>query len=517
MTPVATSDALSVRGIVKAYAVPVLREVDFSVGRGEVHALVGANGAGKSTLARIIAGLTRPDGGALRLDGAPYAPHTRRDSEAAGVRMVMQEINSIGPLTVAENIFLNRLPRRLGFVRYGKLRAAARRHLDAVGLPDVDPSTPVERLGVGRRQLVEIAAALSGPCRLLILDEPTAALTDPEIDILFSHIRRLQQAGVGILYISHRMEEIRRIADRVSVLRDGRMIDTLSADRADDETLVRLMTGPAGEVKTEELLATRTMGAPLLRVEGLRRGALVRQISFEVRAGEILGLAGLVGSGRTETLRAIFGADRPEGGSVFLGDSDRPLTIRRPSDAVRAGIGMIPEDRKCDGLLLTQSVVHNTTLARMARFSYLRAWIRGGREVAVSREVHRSLDTRCASLDQPVAELSGGNQQKTLIARWLARDCQVYLFDEPTRGIDVAARAMVHRLIADLAARGKAVVVASSDLEELIALCDRMAVLSAGRLAGIFNRDGWSRDAITAAAFSGYAKRAASAQETHEP
>ncbi len=488
-------------GLGKSYAVPVLCGVDFECLPGEVHALIGANGAGKSTLAKILCGLVRADAGTLSLDGVPYAPVGKPDAEAAGIHIVHQELNIIGTLSVAENLFLSRLPRRAGVIDRTRLRRDAREALARVDLGALDPDTPVESLGIGIRQQIEIAGALAQNCRLLILDEPTAALMDPQIERLFEHIRRLRSAGVSLIYISHRMDEIRRIADRVSVLRDGRLVATCpAADLAPDEA-VRLMAGRDVE---SSRAAPRTPGPPRLRVSGLCRGTAIRDVTFDARAGEILGIAGLVGSGRTELLRAIFGADRADAGGVAVGDAP-PRRFRSPREAVNAGLAMIPEDRKEHGLLMPRPIRINTTLAHLAAFRR-----RGGRidrpaeDVAV-REAGASMGLRCNGPEQPVAELSGGNQQKVLIGRWLMCDAAVYLFDEPTRGVDVAAKASIYRLLDDLARRGKACVVVSSEMEELMSLCDRIAVLSAGRLVRTFERRDWSHERLLAAAFEGMA------------
>ena len=495
---------LQIRGLHKRYAAPVLLDVDLALQPGEVHALVGANGAGKSTLARIVSGLTAPNAGAMRLEGRPYAPRSKAEAERAGVQMVMQELSLVGTLSVAENLFIDRLPRRLGFVDYARLHAMAREALAAVGLDAIDPAMPVSRLGVGQQQLVEIAAALARPCRLLLLDEPTAALTDPEIDLLFAHIRRLKAEGVGVIYVSHRMEELRRITDRVTVLRDGRVVETQPTADLPLDRIVELMVGR--ELVEQVDLGERAVGPVALRVEGLRRGDAVRDVSFEVRRGENLGLAGLVGSGRTETVRALFGADRPDAGRVFLGDDPAPVAITEPRDAVRAGIGMIPEDRKQQGLLLTQPVRVNATLARLDAVTR-RGWIDPARERATAERLSRDLAVQSASVEQPVLELSGGNQQKVVLGRWLLRDSDVLLFDEPTRGIDVGAKQTVYRLLGELAARGKALVVVSSELRELMAVCDRIAVMSDGALVATFARGDWTEDRIMAAALSGYLHR----------
>jgi len=500
-----TAPLLHVAGLNKSYSVPVLTDFNFELRHGEVHALVGSNGAGKSTFARILCGLTPPNGGEIRLDGRPYAPRSKREAEHAGVVMVMQELNVIGTLTVAENLFLSRLPSRAGFVRFRELNDMARVALARVGLSELDPATPARRLGVGQQQLVEIAGALAQNCRLLILDEPTAALTDPEIDRLFENIRKLQAEGVGIVYVSHRMDEIRRIASRTTVLRDGRRIATHVATEVSPAELVREMVGH--DLPERKSASERKVGPVALRVRGLSAGERVRDVSFEVHACEILGVAGLIGAGRTETLRAIFGADAKDAGDIFVGTAEEPCVIREPADAVRAGIGMVPEDRKLDGLLLGQSIRVNTTLATLARHARAGGWLDFGSENETADSLRSRLALRCSSVEQTVSELSGGNQQKVVVARWLARDCRVLLFDEPTRGIDVAAKDMIYQLLRELAREGKAVVMVSSELTELMALCDRILVMSAGRIAAEFLPGQWTQEAITHAAFSGYLKR----------
>jgi ribose transport system ATP-binding protein len=497
---------LKVIGLQKSYSVPVLSDFSFELENGEVHALVGSNGAGKSTFARILSGLTHPDSGRIEFRGASYSPRSKREAEHAGIVMVMQELNVIGTLTVAENIFLSRLPRRAGFVRFAQLAKMAREALGRVGLEELDPTTPARQLGVGQQQLVEIAGALAQNCRLLILDEPTAALTDPEIDRLFENIRRLQTDGVGIIYVSHRMDEIRRIANRVTVLRDGRRVATHAVADVTPPDLVREMVGH--DLPERKASAGRSAGEVALRVSHLTAGDRVRDVSFEVRRGEILGLAGLIGAGRTETLRAIFGADGKDCGDVFVGTATLPVPIRQPSDAVRAGIGMVPEDRKSDGLLLAQSIRVNTTLATLSRHVHAGGWLDSGAETRTTDTLRDRLGVRCSSPEQPVSELSGGNQQKVVIARWLARNCSVLLFDEPTRGIDVAAKDVIYQLLRDLATEGKAVVMVSSELTELMALCDRILVMSAGSIVAEFLPGQWSQEKITHAAFSGYLDRA---------
>ena len=340
------------------------------------------------------------------------------------------------------------------------------------------------------------------PC--LVLD-CRPALTESEISLAFAHLRRLRDAGTAILYISHRLHEIRQIADRITVLRDGRVVSTRLAAETSMSEIVQLMVGERA-IEALEHHVDRPKGDVALRVDGVTRGKRLRNVSLEVRQGEILGLAGLVGSGRTETLRAIFGADPIDSGRVTRG-SGAPLAIRNPRDAVRAGIGMVPEDRQAQALLPSQPVRTNMTLAVLSSFARLGWWIDDGREISAAEGLRDRLDVRSHSLDQQVRELSGGNQQKVVIARWLLRDCDVLLFDEPTRGIDVGAKVAVYRVLKELAARDRALVVVSSELPELMALCDRIAVMSAGRLVATFARGSWNEEAIVAAAFSEYAAR----------
>jgi ribose transport system ATP-binding protein len=371
-----------------------------------------------------------------------------------------------------------------------------------VGLGDLDPETPAARLGVGQQQLIEIAGALAQNCRLLILDEPTAALTEPEIDRLFANIRHLQSEGVGMLYISHRMDEIRRIASRVTVMRDGRRIGTHSAAETTPAMLVREMVGH--DLPQRPPASDCAAGEVALRVTGLHAGERVCGVDLKVRCGEILGIAGLIGSGRTETLRAIFGADRAESGSVYLQGLEQPVLFREPAEALRAGLGMVPEDRKQDGLLLPHPIRMNATLATLKRSSVGGFWVDDAAEKAAATAVCERTQVRSHSLEQPVAELSGGNQQKVLIARWLACGCNVLLFDEPTRGIDAAAKDAIYQLLRDLAREGKGIVVVSSELPELMALSHRIAVMSAGRIVADFSPEEWTPEKITHAAFSGY-------------
>jgi ribose transport system ATP-binding protein len=500
---------LQVSGLWKSYATPVLLDVAFDLHAGEVHALVGENGAGKTTLARILAGLVQPDQGHMTLRGRPYAPRTKREAQQLGVRLVPQELNLIGNLTVAENIFLDHLPHRAGWIQRRQLLTQARTLLEQVGLGQLDPACLVKTLGVGQQQLVEIAAGLSQRCAVLILDEPTAALSGAEVDRLFDQVARLKAAGTGIVYISHRLEEIQRIADRISVLRDGRMQTTQPASALTLQQMVRLMVGrPIDQAIRRR---SKPPGPIALRVVGLSRPPAVRDVSFQLHWGEILGFAGLMGSGRTETMRALFGADLPIRGQIFLHGSSHPVTIRSPRDAVRYGLALLTEDRAAQGLLLPLPIRANLTLPSLPAFSRVAGWLcRAAERLEASRWTHR-LGVRCHSIEQRVCELSGGNQQKVVVGKWLLRDCDILIFDEPTRGIDVGAKFDLYQVLDQLADRGKALIVVSSDLKELLALCDRIAVMSAGRLVATFQRHEFAEERILAAALSGYLS-----SKTHE-
>jgi ribose transport system ATP-binding protein len=415
--------------------------------------------------------------------------------------MVMQELHLIPTLSVAENIFIEKLPSRFGFVNYGKLNLAASQVMRRVGLEDIRPDVTVGQLGVGQQQMVEIAAGLSRRCRILVLDEPTASLTDKEIELLFDQIRKLKVEGVGIIYISHRIEEVIEIADCVTVLRDGKAVFTGQTSDLSPTEIIFKMVGR--DLRQEQLRHGSKRGSVALRVAGLTVGQKVRDVGFEVASGEILGVAGLMGSGRTETMRAVFGADKAERGGIYLYGSSKPTEIRRPRDAVKNGIAFLTEDRKEQGLLLTLAVRKNISLARLNDISRF-GWLNVSKERAVARQHIDTLSVRCSSTEQTVGELSGGNQQKVVIAKWMYRDCDILIFDEPTRGIDVGAKFEIYHMLADLAEKGKAIIFVSSDLKELMAVCDRIMVMSAGRVAETFERGQWSREKIMSAAFSEY-------------
>jgi len=504
---------LFVRDLTKRYSVTVLEGVSFDLRSGEIHALLGANGAGKSTLCRIIAGLVQRSAGEMTLDGQSYAPKSKQTAEAAGVQIVQQELNLIPTLSVAENVMLNRLPNRAGVIRRRELHQRTRRALDRFGLEEIGTETLVGSLGVGRQQMVEIAAALDLDCRVLILDEPTAALSSAETERLFDWLARLRKQRVGIIYISHRLDEVARIADRLTVLRDGKHVCTQQASGLTTEAMVDLMTGVREESKASHRHESFTTERIALRVEGLSSGKLLKDVSFKVRAGERLGIAGLVGSGRTELLRAVYGADIADGGHVSLGESGIRQRFHHPSRAVAAGLAMVTEDRKQNGLLLEQSIRVNTSLCALTRQFSAAGMIRRRAERNAAEDTCQQMETSCTGIEQTVVTLSGGNQQKVAVGKWLVRDADVFLFDEPTRGIDVAARRRIYRLFDSLARAGKALVIVSSDLDELLETCDRIAVMSAGSLVASFDRGNWSHEKIMQAAFSGYVDHTAGVRE----
>ena len=497
---------LTAKNICKCFgSAQVLDDVSLDVRAGEIHALLGANGAGKSTLCKIISGLQAADGGTMSISGQLFSPGNKQSAERLGIQIVQQELNQISTLTVAENLFLTRLPSTFGVIRRDQLAERARRVLDDFGLSDVATDAVMSSLGVGRQQMVEIATALDCECRLLILDEPTAALGVKETERLFDRLRTLRDQGIGIIYISHRLDEVRQLSDRMTVLRDGHVVCTQATASVTTDQIVDWMTGES----TSQPHCFRSFATPdvALRVDGLTT-RMVQDVTFFVRRGERLGIAGLVGSGRTELVRAIFGADRAERGRVSVGE--RPATrFSHPSQAVAASLALVTEDRQQNGLLLSQSITANTSMTSLAsRFSSF-GIVRRYLERLESQRMVELLETKCNHLDQRVATLSGGNQQKVAVSKWLVHDADVFFFDEPTRGIDVAARQKIYRLMESLAESGKALVIVSSDLDELQQTCDRIGVLSNGKWIDDFTRESWSVDRIMQAFFAGYRPREA--------
>lgn len=479
--------------------VVAIDHVDLDVRAGEVHILVGENGAGKSSLVKVVCGIYMPDGGTMAYQGAPYAPQSPLDAIRAGIRVVYQEFNLLPYLSVAENIFFERLPQAGGLVNYRALYRQAQSVLDEVGL-DVAPRTPVELLGVAQMQLIEIAKAISSESKVLILDEPTATLTPKEIARLFDIIARLKSRGVTIIYISHRLQETFTIGDRVTVLRNGRKVATRAMSEVTVHDIVRMMVGK--EMGEEYPFDSGvTPGNEIFRVEDLQPKGARAPMHFALRSGELLGVAGLVGSGRTETMRAIFGADRKLSGRIYL--RGREVRINRPQDAVEHGISLLTEDRKRHGLILDMPCYVNITLTDLAQVSSV-GLLQGRAERAAATSLVEDLAIKTASIDKWVRYLSGGNQQKVVLAKWLFRQPQVLIFDEPTRGIDVGAKYEIYTLLWKLAAAGKGIIIVSSDLPELLGICHRIVVFSNWQIAGEVARPEFSQERILALAYQEY-------------
>lgn len=521
--------------------VTALADVSFEIQPGHCHAIVGENGAGKSTLGKILAGLYRPDAGRILLDQKPVRFNSPLAAATAGVSIVHQELAFCRNLSIAENLFLGRTPAAAGFVSYAALHRAARALLTRVGL-DLDPATPVAALSTAQEQLLQIATAISRDARFVIMDEPTSSLSAAEAERLFELLAELKRAGATVLYISHRLPEISRLCDRVTVLRDGRHVATRDVADTPPDELVRLMIGrPLSEYFPQHLSAAP--GDVLLRVQRLTSPGRFADVSFELRAGEILGLAGLVGAGRSELARALFGLDPIAAGSVMLqppaapvgcvraaphelspsqptsprleraapvssqhsapstqhspsgSQHPAPATQRSPRHSISAGLGLLPEDRQHQGLVLTMNCRENISLASLDRLTRL-GLIDAPRERALAREYVTRLSVRAPSIESSVAGLSGGNQQKIALARWLARDCRILILDEPTRGVDVGAKAEIHALIDQLAAAGRGILLISSELPELLALSTRILVLNRGRIVAELPRAAATQDAL---------------------
>jgi ribose transport system ATP-binding protein len=487
---------LEVRQLSKAFpGVQALRDVRLTLRRGEILALVGENGAGKSTLLKILGGVERPDSGEILLDGRPVRPDSVDQAERLGIALIHQELNLADNLDVAGNIFLGREPRWGGPLRLldRRIYPDAERILRRLGL-DCSPRTLVGQLPVGQQQLVEIARALSLQSRILIMDEPTSSLTQHEADRLFPIIRDLKAHGVSIIYVTHRLKEVEEIADRVAVLRDGANAGELERGEIRHDAMVRLMVGR--ELRQFFQRTPHAPGAgrtPLVRVEGLRLRPRARPISFALHAGEIVGMAGLMGSGRTELAEALFGIRPPAEGEVRL-DGVR-TRVQSPTEAIAAGILLVPEDRRLQGLILSASVQDNISLPSLERLSRWQLVSRR-REHELARDLCGRLNVRTPSVEQTVGLLSGGNQQKVVLAKWLARDPRLLILDEPTRGVDVGAKTEIYALMDRLARQGVAVLMISSDLEELLGMSDRVLVMHEGTLAGELGRAQMSEEAI---------------------
>jgi ribose transport system ATP-binding protein len=481
---------LELRHISKQYpGVLALNDVSVRFRKGEVHALVGENGAGKSTLIKVLSGAVSPDSGEIVLEGTGYDAMTPHLSRSLGIGVIYQEFNLMPSLSVAENVFVGNLPGNRIFIDRAR---AEKRAADIFGRMriNIDPKMPVKKLSVAYKQMVEIAKALSQDARVLVMDEPTAPLTTNETDILLDIVTALKKEGVTIIFISHRLPEVFRIADRITVMRDGCVVEEAEASSITRDELIRAMVGR--QISDAYPARNCVIGEAVLEVASLS-GPGVERVDFTVHAGEILGFAGLVGAGRTETMRSLFGADRKSDGRIKL--SGKEVQIRNPGDSVSKGIGLIPEDRKLHGVVLGFPVRWNISLAilkALSKFSFLNQT----REKKISGDLIRALDIKTPGHMQITRNLSGGNQQKVALAKWLAADCEVLIFDEPTRGIDVGARYEIYKLMNDLCERGKAIIMVSSDMEELLGMSDRIIVLCEGRQTGELRKEEFSQEGV---------------------
>jgi ribose transport system ATP-binding protein len=491
------------RGIVKRFpGVVALSGVGLDLRSGEVHALLGENGAGKSTLIKTISGVYQADEGEIRVDGRPVHIRNPHDAQALGISTIYQEFTLAPDMTVAENIFLGREPLRFRALSIVDRKALIRQTRDVLASLDlkIDPEATVKHLGVAQQQMVEIAKALSLDARLIIMDEPTATLTSHEIDRLFQAIARLRQRNVAVIYVSHRLDEVKAMCDRATILRDGTYVATVPVASTSIDAMIRLMVGRDLKDKFPKMAAEPR--EEVLRVEQLTRKGELHGVSFSVRRGEIVGIAGLVGSKRTETARAIFGADPIDSGRILL--RGKPVKVRTPGDAIKHGIALVPEDRKRHGIFATLSVWENVVLSGLRRFSR-KGILDVRREKQHAQEFVASLRIQTTDLEKRVLDLSGGNQQKVVIAKWLNTNAEVFLFDEPTRGIDVGGKIEVYRLMGELISRGAAIVMISSELPEILGLSDRILVMREGRICGEFDRADATEEKILNCALRGAA------------
>ena len=506
LTAQSTLPLLRMEGISKQFpGVQALRHVNLDVHPGECLGLVGENGAGKSTLMKILSGVYVPDEGQLVLDGQPVSLSSPRQAQALGISIIYQEFNLMPNLSVAENIFIGREPNTAGLVRWRAMHRQTQTLLDQLGVV-LRPDATVRELGVADQQMVEIAKALSHNARLVIMDEPTSALSQKEVAALLDIIRGIKARELGVIFITHRLEEVFSICDRVTVLRDGQNVGDLPIGGATPERVVQLMVGRSlDDLFQKDAAVVESEAKPVLEVRGLSRTGTVRDataivledVSLTLRGGEIVGLAGLVGSGRTELARAVFGADPFDRGEVLI--DGRPVTIRSPRDAIRHGIGLVPEDRKLQALILRLAVRENVSLAALSDLT-THGFVRSRAERRRTREFVETLHIRTPSLEQRVINLSGGNQQKVVIAKWLSLRPKILIMDEPTRGVDIGAKAEVHHLMNQLARSGVAILMISSELPEVLGMADRVLVMRQGRIAGELSRAEATQEGIMALA-----------------
>ena len=472
---------LTMKGIDKSFpGVHALNHVDLEIRKGEVHALMGENGAGKSTLMKVLTGIYHKDAGTITYEGKEVEFTNPREAQDAGIVIVHQELNMMGHLTVAQNIFIGREYMNGKLIDDKKMNEEAKKLFDQLGI-NIDPKETMSRLTVGKQQMCEIAKAISHDAKVIIFDEPSAALTEAEIEELFKIIRDLRDKQMGIVYISHRMDEIKVITDRVTVMRDGGYVGTLITKDSTKDDIINMMVGRViyEDPKTESQVAP---DAPVvLKVEHLNAGRMVKDVSFELHKGEILGFSGLMGAGRTETARALFGADPKDSGDIYV--NGQKVDIKTPQDAVKCGIGYLSEDRKRFGIVVDKTVAENSTMATMENFMK-GIFIDKKKEKDVAQEYVEALKTKTPSVDQLVVNLSGGNQQKVVIAKWLVRNCDILIFDEPTRGIDVGAKSEIYHLMNELVAEGKSIIMISSEMTEILRMSDRIVVMCEGRKTG---------------------------------
>ena len=469
---------LTMEGIDKSFpGVHALDHVNLEVRRGEVHALMGENGAGKSTLMKVLTGIYTKDSGTITYEGKEVEFHGPKEAQEAGIVIVHQELNMMNHLTVAQNIFIGREFMKGGIIDDAKMNEESKKLFEQLGIK-IDPTEKMGNLTVGKQQMCEIAKAISHKAKVIIFDEPSAALTEAEIEELFKIIRDLRDKQLGIVYISHRMDEIKVITDRVTVMRDGGYVGTLITKDCTKDDIINMMVGRViyEDPKTKSMVPP---DAPVvLKVEHLNAGKMVQDVSFELHKGEILGFSGLMGAGRTETARALFGADPKESGDIYV--NGKKVDIRSPKDAVALGIGYLSEDRKRYGIVVDKSVAENSTMAHLKNF-VKGLFIDKRKEEDATQDYIKRLNTKTPSTDQLVVNLSGGNQQKVVLAKWLVKDCDILIFDEPTRGIDVGAKSEIYHLMNELVAQGKSIIMISSEMTEILRMSDRIVVMCEGK------------------------------------
>lgn len=482
---------LEMKGIQKSfYGNKVLHAVNFSLEAGSVHALMGENGAGKSTLMNILSGIHKRDGGTIAIEGQPVEIESPAMAQKMGIAMIHQELSSVTEMSVAENIFLGREPVKHGLIDYRKMYSQTEELLQMLHI-ELNPKVKMGSLRVADCQLVEIAKAVSQNARILIMDEPTSSITDREVANLYNIIRDLQKRGTGIVYISHKMDEVYTITDKITILRDGESIATWETKEATNDMVVKAMVGR--ELTEQYPKREAHIGEPILELKGLTRQGEFENISFKLHRGEILGLVGLVGAGRTETMQALFGITKPESGEVYL--KGEKVELKKPVDAINHGIAYVTEDRKGEGLVLPMSIAQNATLPSMKELSG-KVFIKGAQEKKQTEQILSELKVKMANSKLAVKNLSGGNQQKVVLAKWMLKDPDIIIFDEPTRGIDVGAKAEIYKLMNEFVAKGKAIIMISSEMPEAMGMSDRIIVLSNHRIGGELNKEEFDQDSI---------------------